>query len=67
MKVGDRVTFNQIHYCGTCYHCQNGMQNLCSAPECTNGGMSDYPSLSEVIGETALAAVGFHLHSEGQA
>lgn len=28
-KKGDRVTFDSTVYCGTCWHCQRGEQNLC--------------------------------------
>jgi (R,R)-butanediol dehydrogenase/meso-butanediol dehydrogenase/diacetyl reductase/L-iditol 2-dehydrogenase len=30
LKVGDRVTGNFVKYCGSCYYCRNGMENLCS-------------------------------------
>ncbi len=29
LKVGDRVTGCFVRYCGTCYYCRNGMENLC--------------------------------------
>jgi len=30
LKAGDRVTGNFVKYCGTCYYCRNGLENLCS-------------------------------------
>lgn len=30
LKVGDRVTGNFVKFCGACYYCQNGFENLCS-------------------------------------
>jgi L-iditol 2-dehydrogenase len=29
-KIGDRVAGNFIHYCGSCYYCQNGQQQFCT-------------------------------------
>lgn len=29
LKVGDRVSGNFLHYCGTCYHCVTGNQQYC--------------------------------------
>ena len=31
LKVGDRVTGNFVRFCGTCYLCRNGQENLCAA------------------------------------
>lgn len=28
--AGDRVTFDSTQFCGTCWHCQNGLSNLCA-------------------------------------
>ena len=30
LKIGDRVAGNFLHFCGTCYYCQNGQQQFCS-------------------------------------
>lgn len=30
LKVGDRVTGNFVKFCGTCYYCRSGLENLCS-------------------------------------
>jgi L-iditol 2-dehydrogenase len=30
---GDRVTFDSTVYCGTCFYCQRGMENLCDHRE----------------------------------
>ena len=29
IKVGDKVTGNFVRFCGTCFFCRNGMENLC--------------------------------------
>ncbi len=42
LKVGDRVAGNFLHFCGTCYYCQNGQQQFCEhADESNNPGMSE--------------------------
>ncbi len=42
LKVGDRVAGNFLHFCGTCYYCQNGQQQFCEhASESNNCGMSE--------------------------
>jgi threonine dehydrogenase-like Zn-dependent dehydrogenase len=42
LKVGDRVAGNFLHFCGTCYYCQNGQQQFCEfANESNNPGMSE--------------------------
>jgi threonine dehydrogenase-like Zn-dependent dehydrogenase len=42
LKVGDRVAGNFLHFCGTCYYCQNGLQQFCEhANESNNPGMSE--------------------------
>ncbi len=33
MKAGDRVTFDSTVYCGRCFHCLRGEQNLCDDRE----------------------------------
>ena len=30
LKIGDRVTGNFVHYCGSCYYCRTGHENLCT-------------------------------------
>lgn len=30
LKVGDKVTGNFVRFCGTCFFCRNGQENLCS-------------------------------------
>ncbi len=30
LKVGDRVTGNFVRFCGTCFFCRNGQENLCT-------------------------------------
>ena len=43
LQVGDRVAGNFLHFCGTCYYCQNGQQQFCEhANESNNPGMSEY-------------------------
>ena len=43
LKVGDRVAGNFLHFCGTCYYCQNGQQQFCEhAGEGGNSGMCEY-------------------------
>ncbi len=43
LKMGDRVAGNFLHFCGTCYYCQNGQQQFCEYGEDSNKpGMSEY-------------------------
>lgn len=42
LKVGDRVAGNFLHYCGTCYYCQNGQQQFCENIPEGNAGMAEY-------------------------
>jgi (R,R)-butanediol dehydrogenase/meso-butanediol dehydrogenase/diacetyl reductase/L-iditol 2-dehydrogenase len=43
LKIGDRVSGNFLHFCGTCYYCQNGQQQFCEhADESNHPGMSEY-------------------------
>lgn len=44
LKIGDRVAGNFLHFCGTCYYCQNGQQQFCEFADETN-----YPGMSETI------------------
>ena len=30
-SIGDRVTFNSTYYCGECYYCKKGSQNMCQS------------------------------------
>lgn len=42
LKIGDRVAGNFLHFCGTCYYCQNGQQQFCThADESNNPGMAE--------------------------
>ncbi len=42
LKVGDRVAGNFLHFCGTCYYCQNGQQQFC-----THADESNHPGMAE--------------------
>ena len=43
LKVGDKVAGNFLHFCGTCYHCQNEQPNFCTnIVGQPNTGMSPY-------------------------
>jgi (R,R)-butanediol dehydrogenase/meso-butanediol dehydrogenase/diacetyl reductase/L-iditol 2-dehydrogenase len=43
LKVGDRVAGNFLHFCGTCYYCQNTQQHFCtSIGKKRSPGMSEY-------------------------
>ena len=43
LKIGDRVAGNFLHFCGTCYYCQNGQQQFCEhADESNHPGYSEY-------------------------
>ena len=44
LKVGDRVAGNFLHFCGTCYYCQNGQQQFCE-----NSNDSNQPGMSEYV------------------
>lgn len=50
-KAGDGVVFNSLRYCGTCWYCQRGLQELCENGCCygihtkerhLDGAMCDY-------------------------
>lgn len=48
LKVGDRVAGNFLHFCGTCYYCQNGQQQFCVHCNDTNRpGMSEFVTWHE--------------------
>lgn len=42
LKVGDRVAGNFLHFCGSCYYCQNGQQQFCEGLAEGNSGMAEY-------------------------
>ncbi|MCL1830966.1 MAG: alcohol dehydrogenase catalytic domain-containing protein [Oscillospiraceae bacterium] len=43
IKIGDRVAGNFLHFCGTCYYCQNNQQQFCMyAGERKAPGMGEY-------------------------
>jgi 2-desacetyl-2-hydroxyethyl bacteriochlorophyllide A dehydrogenase len=42
LKVGDRVAGNFLHFCGTCYYCQNEQQQFCENIPPGNAGMAEY-------------------------
>jgi len=44
LKVGDRVAGNFLHFCGTCYYCQNTQQHFC-----TNIGNKPSPGMAEHV------------------
>ena len=47
-KIGDRVAGNFLHFCGTCYYCQNGQQQFCeNCNETNRPGMSEYVTWHE--------------------
>ena len=51
LSVGDRICVQPVGYCGRCYYCRNGHQNLCAKGEWIgferNGGFSEYALLKE--------------------
>jgi (R,R)-butanediol dehydrogenase/meso-butanediol dehydrogenase/diacetyl reductase/L-iditol 2-dehydrogenase len=42
LKIGDRVSGNFLHFCGSCYYCRNGQQQFCESIPEGNAGMSEY-------------------------
>ena len=57
-KVGDRVVFNSSLFCGKCWYCRHGRQNLCESSRvfgvhCAdyklNGAMAEYIAVPERI------------------
>lgn len=48
---GDKITVQPVGYCGSCYYCRRGRQNLCLNGEWVgferNGGFSEYVLLNE--------------------
>ena len=44
LRIGDHIAGNFLHFCGTCYYCQNGQQQFCrNMPRRSSPGMA--PSL----------------------
>lgn len=39
---GDRVTCNDVHFCGSCYFCRTGRENFCMNKLVQEDGMSEY-------------------------
>lgn len=57
-QVGDRVVFNSVKYCGTCYYCTHGLENMCDNGCCygirtdtqhLDGAMAEYLTVPEYI------------------
>lgn len=57
-KVGDPVVFNPVKYCGTCYYCRHGLENVCDNGCChgiktetqhLDGAMAEYLCVPEYI------------------
>ena len=57
-KVGDAVVFNSVKYCGKCYYCTHGMENMCDNGCCfgiktdtqhLDGAMADYLCVPEYL------------------
>ncbi len=42
LQGGDRVAGNFLHFCGSCYYCQNGQQQFCENIPEGNAGMAEY-------------------------
>ena len=43
LKVGDHVAGNFLHFCGTCYYCQNEQMNFCTGvSKKRSPGMAEY-------------------------
>ena len=48
LKVGDKVGCNFVHFCGTCWFCQNAMQQFCTGRRRRYGpGMAEYVCWNE--------------------
>ena len=41
-QVGDRVTCNYTHFCGSCYFCRTGRENFCQHQQALADAMSEY-------------------------
>ena len=57
-KVGDAVVFNSVKYCGECYYCRHGLENLCDNGCCygiktdtehLDGAMAEYLCVPEYL------------------
>ncbi|RQW22521.1 zinc-binding alcohol dehydrogenase family protein [Bacillus sp. C1-1] len=51
LQVGDRVSLEPIEFCGTCYACRKGQQNVCESLQVfgvhKDGGMSEFVKAHE--------------------
>ncbi len=54
LKVGDRVAVESIIGCGSCYHCHQGMPNLC--PQWDHLGITSHGTFAEYL-KVPMAAV----------
>ncbi len=54
LKIGDRVTVESIIGCGSCYHCHQGMPNLC--PQWDHLGITSHGTFAEYL-KVPMAAV----------
>ncbi|MHB1345909.1 MAG: zinc-dependent alcohol dehydrogenase [Candidatus Humimicrobiaceae bacterium] len=53
-KIGDRVVAYPLIFCGTCYFCKNGLENLCINKKLygvldVNGAMAEYINVPEKL------------------
>ena len=57
-KVGDKVVFNSVKYCGECWYCRHGLENMCengccfgikTATQHLDGAMAEYLCVPEYI------------------
>ena len=57
-KVGDNVVFNSVKYCGECWYCRHGLENMCengccfgikTATQHLDGAMAEYLCVPEYI------------------
>ena len=57
-KVGDAVVFNSVKYCGECWYCRHGLENMCengccfgikTATQHLDGAMAEYLCVPEYI------------------
>jgi len=57
-KVGDAVVFNSVKYCGECWYCRHGLENLCDNGCCygiktdtqhLDGAMAEYLAVPEYL------------------
>lgn len=50
LREGDRVVFNSVRYCGTCWYCTHGLENMCSNG-CCYGIRTDAQHLDGAMAE----------------